>query len=644
MDAISVSLKGTTTIGAALVALIVAGGWLEAAPNAQDALAIGSTRNEPAIQSAPTSNRQSLKVPRFVSLAELGWSEGLVFEGLNGTQELFLPVAGASLTSDMTFALKFQTASAFEARRVLEIKVADRVAETVQLDMKDAGTFDVPITAKDIKNGFVKLTIGYSGAITEQRCVDQRVAGAYLRIEPESGLALSLDRNAITMANLPRATEILWTDSLDPKQSAAAFTLAADNALAHFADGAASGDQWQQTTVKFVGRNAPAVALSGSTMPILEVGGADPAKAARVLNSQTRSLLDGTGYSTPQRQQIGEDRVSLGFPAVGADTSVKRISERGIWTAGIPATRFPAGKTLGRVELDVAVADDGGDIDPVISVTMNGLLLGSIEAETGQRNRLSFSIPDGLVGQDNRLDVTVTRVPKGGDCINAPQSYDAQLLPSSRFTFIDAPEPRDFHELAPVFTSGVTVNLENGARLVPATSRLLSGLLGDTAPVSVTYDEIPQSGSYVHVADAPPPGTSPAVRFDKGKVLIRDREGETILSASSVVDLTIAQLVYDGARSVLWIRPGRDFSQLTQLPEDLRLASGDVAFVAEDGIRLAFSTTRDELVQINYPESFSLTQFFRQYRGWIVLLGWVAASAGFIWLLRKVYSARRKEG
>lgn len=648
MNTKAVGLRGAVAISVSAAVLLTVTGWPETPTNAQQMRVIASPPHVTSIPLEPASSEQSPKVrrpeiSRFVSLAELGWSDGLVFEGLSGRQELFIPVASASHTNDMTLILKFVTTSAFEARRVVEIKIADRVVDARRLGMKDAGTIEVPVQSNDIKDGFVKIVISYSGAITEQRCVDQRVSGAYLRIEPESGLALALDRNAVTLANLPRATDILWTNALDPKQSAAAFTLAADNAFVRFIEAPASGDQWQRTTVKFAGKQAPAISLSGQAIPFLEIGGADPTKGARVFNSQVRSLINGTGNPSPQRQETGDNRNTVGFATLGADTSIKGISERGTWTAGISATHFPPGKTLGDVELDVAVADDGGDIDPVISVTMNGLLLGSIEAVSGQRNRLKFAIPDGLVGQNNRLDVTVTRVPKSGDCIVAPQSYDAQVLPSSHFTFVDAPAPSDFHELASVFTGGVTINLQSGASQVPPTSRLLLGLLGSLTPVSATYGEVPQSGPYVHVADTPPPGTSPAVRFDQGKVLIQDRQGETILSASSIADLTIAQLIEDGGRPILWIRPGKNFAQLTQLPQDARLASGDVAFIASDGVRLAFSTTRDEIVKINYPESFSLTKFFRQYRGWIILIGWLAASAGFIWLLRKVYTAQRRE-
>ncbi len=583
-------------------------------------------------------------VLRRISLHELGFAEGISFEGLNGARDLFVRVGDPGSISAMTLRLHYDATSAFTTRRALEVRIGERIAEARQLEQREDAILEIPVSRGDVRNGFLKISLRYSGAITDQRCVDERVSGANLRILADSGLDLQIARDRIAADQLPGELAIRWTGKESSGQAAAAFTLAAASGAVGFGPSVPSGEPWQQTSVELAEGGAPPLSLTSDPVPHLKIGGNDPALAARMYNSRFRGLLGPLDVSTLARTVAKAKPEFVSFASLGADTGIQEIVERGTWHLAVGANRLPAGKTLRSAVLDVAVADDGGDIKPVISATLNGVLLGSTIAEPGERNQLIVDIPAGLASLSNQLDVTVTRVPKGGDCINAPQGYDAQLLPTSRFELVDAPQPDDFHELAAAFAGGVTIDLAGGAGQVPATSRLLSGLLGGATPISVTYGKGPISSPSVVVSDTAPAGTDPAVRFDRGRVAITDQGGETVLSSANLNTLTVVQLLDDGGRPVLWIRPGRDFAAVAKLPASEQLGAGDVAFIGPEGIKFAYSTRRDSLLQIHYPDRFSLAQFVARHRGLLILFGWLSVSAGFIWLLRRIYLARRKEG
>ena len=97
----------------------------------------------------------------------------------------------------------------------------------------------------------------------------------------------------------------------------------------------------------------------------------------------------------------------------------------------------------------------------------------------------------------------------------------------------------------------------------------------------------------------------------------------------------------DGGRPVLWVRPGQAFNAEADDGKPVALSRGDVAFIEGNEIELAFSTDRDRLIDIRYPDETSFLEMLKRYWLWLVLIGWLLASAGFIYLLRSVYQSRK---
>ena len=603
---------------------------------------VAGTANLPVVEKA--------NVDRAISLAELGFADGVVMNGLSATRELFFPVPRAASVRSLRLRLPYDSGSAFDSRRSLTVKIAGRPIQAIALSEAGTGVVDIPLSPNVIRNGFVPITLRYDGAITDDRCVDERISGAFLSFDPLGMLVVGLDEQAMTdtaeiASIMPADTYIALPGNASPDQAAAAMTLAAGNPQARIGsarDTVTAAGYWRRgiVTLGQPSNTRSQFSIDGG-LPQFVLSGSEPVMQARELRSQWRmarrtpseASRKGASARTPDRLTFGD---------LGGDTSVQQISDRGSWRVALPMTALPSGQMPSRLNIDVAVARDGSETPPVIGVLMNGLLLGSVEAESGGRTSLDLAIPNGLIAAENDIEVTVTRQVRAGDCAYSPQGYDAQLLPSSTILFKGARSPMDFGTLAPLFADGVTVVLP-GPQFVAGTSRLLTTFLDGAVPIAVSFGaDAPAEGPYVYVSDTPPPNAEPILRLGDGSARIVDRDGVDLVSPSAISYLTAVQLIDDGGRPILWIRPGRDFDGLAQADNALPLLRGDVALLDSNGVALAFSTTRDRLVDIHYPERGGFMAMVERYRLWLIVIAWVIASAGFVYLLRQIYKARRQ--
>ena len=121
--------------------------------------------------------------------------------------------------------------SAHEARRSLEVLVNDRSAAAIALDGKSqARAVRIPLVKA--KDGFLKLSFLYSGAATQDRCIDVRYVGDSLTIRPETAIEIDIGAAgpldvATTAALMPRdVTVVLPGRRLAASDIATALTVA----------------------------------------------------------------------------------------------------------------------------------------------------------------------------------------------------------------------------------------------------------------------------------------------------------------------------------------------------------------------------------------------------------------------------------
>lgn len=539
----------------------------------------------PAAQPSPGTPALSHSAPRL-TIGALGFRDGFDFAGYEGRRTLAFHIAGGASLSGAHLVLPYQATATGTAPRSLTVLSGARVL--AQQTITGDGTIDVAVPAEAIENGTLHATLIYSGGQSESLCLDRRAGADHLHIDPKGGLALDFAAGA----PIPVATAaaligldpaITLPASPTPAQAAAALTVVAARGGGTLSGGAGA--------VTIAGAGDPALrSLSGGG---LAIGGADPAAAARAVFSSQADLLAGpvvdTLAITPHKSK------TLRFADLGADTGVTNIAGDGGWTIGLPASRLPAGQTVKSLRIDVAAVPDGAPRRASVSAIMNGVLLGSTALDRSGRTRLEVSVPKGLLHSLNGIEVRITRDDRA-DCTEERRGWPAQLLPSSEIRLDDAGPAQDFHDFAGASGDGLTVVVPDAAAL-PLAAKAIAGLVGGDVPIKVAFGQIPADGPVLYIGDTAPAGTQPKLVQQGGRLHLAADKGEADLDLPDG-GLTSVQLLEQGTRPILWIRPGK----AAPLPATLWLDQGDVAFVAQDGAVTPLSTLRDRLAPAAAPE------------------------------------------
>jgi Bacterial cellulose synthase subunit len=641
---------------------------------------------------APDAPLKSLVVG--VLLADIGYSNGFRLSNLGGRREVYIPVPQGIELNLAEFVLAFDDVSAHEARRSLEILVNDRSVSAVALDGKStARTVRIPLANAVARDGFVKISFLYSGAATQDRCIDVRYVGDSLTVRPESAVEFEIGIAGIpnittTAALMPQKVAILLSNpELPPADIATALTLArsltATGRTVTFHHGVEALPElvkredrrrWTRGLIvvgafgRLAGRiEAPVATVASAAaavpvdttlaaaridgVPVLLVTDAASARAGRLLGNPSLAALRDTpaasvGQVTPPKGPT--DRVS--FDELGLVPAQAEVFGRADLSVAIANRSLPSGTRPSRLVLDIMVAPDGAGEKAVVSAFVNERLLASTVAAIGEPTRLDFPLPDGLVGTIANIRVVVQRRSAQGDCRFEPQGYPAEILGSSSIILSSASlVADDFSDLATFWSNGVEV-------LVPATTAtrplavvglladVLNALSKESAPIVVKYVEAgaaPTPGApFITVSSVPPAGATQRVRFDRGRVAITDRGGRTRLDIGGLSTGAVAQIVTSGTFPGLWIKPLTNDGSLPVSPA-VYLDRGDVAFLDKTGVALALSTERDTLLRISYPDQGSWLIVAERFRSWIVGGLWALATIVVLFVLQRIYRRRR---
>jgi hypothetical protein len=134
---------------------------------------------------------------RAVSLHDLGLDKGIDFSNLSGYKELFFPIPHRGFQA-ATLRLSLRSGAAFEGQRHLEVSAGGSILASLAITTADlARPIELPIAQSFAEDGFIRITLRYSGALTTDRCLSERVAGDYLSVKPESALELRLAPDAL---------------------------------------------------------------------------------------------------------------------------------------------------------------------------------------------------------------------------------------------------------------------------------------------------------------------------------------------------------------------------------------------------------------------------------------------------------------
>src|SRR5579862_4343773 len=624
-----------------------------------------------------------------VTLADIGFVNGVRFANLGGHRELFVPLPQRSNVTVSDLVLVLDDISTHDARRNLEVQVDDRTVAAIVLDGKSHGRIvRIPLDGTVPKDGYLKLSFLYSGAATLDRCIDVRYVGDSLTIRPETAVEIDLGPGELdvttTAALMPRdVAVVLPARRVAASEFATAITVArslvASGRHVSFYHGYGSLPQlakrdgegrWTRGII-MVGPPSDTVGVVDSPVARLagDSGSVGMLAAVRIGGSPALLVSDGSVvraarlFANPllaagrgiEEASVGDassvalpsDRVS--FDELGVTAAQAEVFGRADLPAVIDMRRLPPGTRPSRLLLDVMVAPDGAGEKAVVSAFVNERLLGSTVAATGEATHLDLLLPDGLVGTIANVRVLIQRDSAQGDCRFEPQGYPAQILGASALVLTSADAtPHDFSDLTSSFSRRLELLLPAMAadqpdRMLDLVTEVAAQLSPDTAPISVDF--VPSGSApapdaaFIAVSEAPPAGATPRVRFDLGRVVVTDHAGRTLLDLGGFVGGAVGQIVTAGDYPGLWIKPLSQ-DQSTPTPADIHLDHGDVAFVDGNGVALAMSTERDTVVRISYPDQVSWLTVAGRFRSWIIAGLWLFVTAALLLILQRAFRRR----
>jgi hypothetical protein len=678
-----------TRLVAVFLVAALAGALVPAAAHGEKTARQRSAAVVPATPSSPPTVQPSAPLVINVTLADIGFAAGLRFSNLGGRREIFVPLPQGADLAASELLLALDDVSAHEARRSLEILVNDRSAAAIALDGRSMGRqVRIPLARAKGRAGFFKLTFVYSGAATQDRCIDVRYIGDSLTVRPESAIEIDIGSPtldvATTAALMPRdVAVVLSSRRLGSADLAGALTigraLKASGRRVTFHHGfellpdlarREDARRWSrglilvggpqevaefiEATPSRVAGPAPSfgtlAAVNTGGLPAILVSDTDVVRAGRLFASSLLPAARGVPVATVgdiAANKLAPTRVT--FDEMALAPAVAEVFGRADITFAIATKYLPAGTKPSRLALDLMVAPDGSGEKAVVSVFVNERLLGSAVAAVGEATRFDLALPDGLAGTILNVRALVQRRSAQGDCRFEPQGYPAQVLGSSAVVLAEAEAaPHDFADLSAWWANGIEVWLpspavERPAPLMMLVSDTLAALSPETAPIAVRFsggDESPAPGSpFIAVSNRAPTGSSPRVRFDRGRVAVADRSGRTLLDLGGFAGGAVVQIVSAGSKPGLWIKPLAADGALPG-PDELRLDRGDIAFVDQFGVALAMSSERDTLIRIAYPDQVSWLTVAERFRPWIVGAIWALVTVAFLFGLQRMLRRR----
>ncbi|WP_428929113.1 cellulose biosynthesis cyclic di-GMP-binding regulatory protein BcsB [Marinibacterium sp. SX1] len=600
-------------------------------------------------------------VTRDISLPEIGFADGFEFQQLSGQAVAYVPVGEAEAISAMRLRLDLQFDRTIDVRSHLTVRLADRIAHVEPLE--DAGgraTIEIDVPRSAVSSGFVKVGLDYSGANSENICIDERASGDFLRVLPSSALRVDflsdrLDTLGRVAGAMPRAKRLAYDPALSPAQvlpfvmSSAALFDGEYGLVGLGADGAGDGDGWQALPMQLnqaQGGDGGAVSvIDDAGLPGLGFSGDAPELGVALLGSLWRDLAQGRSTVARVIAPRSRSAEATSFAQLGAPDTTLMVTNSSTYEFTFTADGFPTGQLPAAVELLVGAARSPQNRGVTVSAYLNGSLIGSRPLNEAQPVWMNFAIPRGLVGRENQFAVQVQRQTEAGNCLFAPQGYPAQILPQSRFVLRSAPAPdTDFFLMRQSFASGAEIRLGDGLDLdgaLPWVLPIAGAILPDDVALTVQGIEDGGDRPFIHVGPDAPAGSEPPVRFDRGRVEVSDSAGTLLYDGDGLDDVGIVQIVSVDGRNGIWIRPGAGTPPQPGLTTPLLLDRGNVAFVDAQGVALAVSTERTNLLSVTYPDTTTVLQILARYRPWIIGAGWLVLTLLIIRFLLGVYRSRR---
>lgn len=628
----------------------------------------GTAASQP-ITSEVRTNSNPQRKETTISLADLGFTKGWTFEGLESghIRTFHFPMPRLSKIQGAMFRIGYVATDGLSSLSSLRVEVDGRPVRSRTLSEGGMHWMEVPVPADLLGNdrrNHVEVTLRAALMMSDDRCMDERASANFLHITPSSGLMLAADGNENSPAGLWESLPRSVTLSLPAEADQAHFA----SALALTRQLESSGRQVNVDRLPSLGDIVVAPILTLDTV-IADLPGGPEALGKAGSTANTRALIlpqkrilafspnadewpaglaeadwmplaRGTALSVAEAadftpRALPSSTTEASFALLGANLDVQDVVRNAEWSIPLGPERAPAGRIPTQIRLGVTSPPPPDDTPMMLYAFADDILQGAYRLQGGTEYITVQMSAGTLRHAPDQLRIAIRRTPNNGDCRAVPTGYPVQISPASSVVFdrmIDT--PRNFGDLPHHFATGVDLVVSPAVAAQAETNlTFISRLL--------EMNRYPYQGGHVIIADTPPASDRPfiliserpdalgeqTVRFDRGLIEVRDSEGNTLLNLGTSHELTIAQLAEHHSRLGLWIKPPSS-AQLPDTPKrTLALTFDKVAFIDERGIALSLPAEQSDFASLAYPEHRSWLDLFGTYRYWFMALGWLLIAA-----------------
>lgn len=302
------------------------------------------------------------------------------------------------------------------------------------------------------------------------------------------------------------------------------------------------------------------------------------------------------------------------------------------WRSTLDLRTLPADTRAAEI---VATVDASGaarrNLAPRITIRVNGIVVAHAIAGADRPTVLSAKVRDSDIWTHNRIDIAIN-ASAPACAARACDLGDVRLI-GNPFARLGGPPaiPVDFSQSITRFRAGIAVSTER-----PEDAPFAARAIRAVAPHAPLR---PDGPARIVIAQKPPAGSDPALRFDTGAVRIEDKDGRLLYDQSRLDQLTVVQLVEAGSTPVLWVRPGSN----AKPPASFDLDFGTVALFDSNGRAIAFTPDRDLAVRIVYAGTAERLARETLYTRLGLIAFWLIVSLGFFIIVRRMPPLRPAE-
>lgn len=604
-----------------------------------------------------------------VRLEDLGWRDGFLLEGATGARDLYLPIPPGIDARGAHVALNVHYGDSLIGESTVMLSVNGAPRRTLaRAHAGPAGVMQVrlPLTRHDLERDFVHVRFDYTQLADRDICFSEALAGAWTRIEPDSGLTLVTGDMAPTSVRaawslLPRDVVVAADfSSLDADAFQALFRLASllqaegrEFRLLQAAPGTALKNipahivLAEPAVVKATARPASPsmhVAHSGDTARlVLERGSAHVKVLGRPWRGMAGAdLLQAAGIGDPRK---GKVRASLRLSDLGFSDGERRFHRTARWDIPLPFGAMGAAMRPDWVQLQVYAPDTTGSGKPsVLSAYYNdqlvysGTLAGASSAQV-----VDFALPRHLLRARNQLTLVAQREPASGTCGSVAAAHAISIAPASSILLKPVTDvPQTFAELVPheanlkVYLPGSA--LASAEHVIPFLVAVGRHFWPSASPPPVEFyapDQPLQPDGPFLVVGQPEGELQAPIQFDRGAVrLVTAAGGDEFaaLEMQPAAEWTLLQMAQVGGQAGAWVLAPGGYDSLPSQP--MLFEDEDVALLDREGVQMALRVGPTRDYEVSYPDADSWFDAAGRMRVLFFISAWLVIASVIVYLLR----------